>query len=99
MVDFLLTSSYSTAGEEERVLQFFETTLRLIVEWLKCIPELLPDYLEGLEKPTEYYTNKRIALVTAWPEMLFTLARLFGADLRTQGFFRLKFPDREPINF
>ena len=98
-VDFLLVSSYSDAAEEERILKFFESTLKLIVAWLKALPDLVPDYILSIEKPTEFYTNKRVALVYAWPEMFFTLARLFEADLRTSGFFRLLFSDREPIDF
>ena len=99
MIDFLLVSSYSNAEEEDRILKFFESTLQLIVAWLKALPDLIPDYISSIEKPIEYYTNKRVALVYAWPEMFFTLSRLFGSDLRTMGFFRLKFPDRVAIDY
>ena len=93
-----MVEDFSTSEEEENALKFFEKTLELIVKYLQKLPELIQPYLDGREKADLYYTDVNVALAESWPEILFTLARLFGGDLRTSAFFALPITDRQTVD-
>ena len=88
LVDCLLVNNYKSKREAERALRFMMRTIELIVDWMKASRENFPKYYEGKENPDLYLTDDKVAAAMAWPELLFTLKRLFGEDLRTSKFFK-----------
>jgi hypothetical protein len=69
-------------------LQYFLKVLELIFAWLQKFPELIDSYNEGIKKPDLVFTDPKVALAFAWPELLMTLSRLFeSSDKRTRRFF------------
>jgi hypothetical protein len=72
----------------QKSVEFFGTVIEFIVEWMKKAKELLPKYYEALTNSELFKSDNDTALACAWPELLFTLKRLFGIDERTCKFFK-----------
>ncbi|OMJ74578.1 hypothetical protein SteCoe_26477 [Stentor coeruleus] len=83
LVDCLLVYDYKTQSDLKASISFFTKVLDFIVTWLKNFKEHFAYYNEYLTNPESFLTNPQVALSCAWPELLFTLKRLFALDLRT----------------
>ena len=82
-VECLLTYNYTEYEDLETAVQFFTKVLDFIVMWMKECKSNFHLYYDSLSDPDLFLNNCQAAKVCAWPELLFTLKRLFGLDLRT----------------
>lgn len=83
LVDCLLVCEYKQVSDLEAAILFLTSVLDFLVSWLRSANELFACYYECLAFPELFLTNSNAAKVSAWPELLFTLKRLFGLDPRT----------------
>lgn len=83
LVDCLLVNEYKNQPDLEASISFFTKVLEFIVTWLKNFKEHFVYYNEYLNNPDSFLINPQVSLSCAWPELLFTLKRLFALDLRT----------------
>ena len=83
LIDCLLVFDYKQVSDLEAVIQFFMVFLDFLVMWIKNSAQLFPFYYEGVINPDLFLTNYDVAKASAWPELIFTLKRLFGLDPRT----------------
>lgn len=88
LIDCLLVNTFKNKAEMHKSVEFFGTVIEFIVEWMKKAKELLPKYYEALTNSELFKSDNDTALACAWPELLFTLKRLFGLDERTCKFFK-----------
>ena len=91
MVDILLIYFYKK-NEYMRSVQFFCTVIEYIVEWLKKGGELFSIYYDSISNPESFLNDDKVALAASWPELLITLKRIFGLDLRTSKFHNRSYP-------
>jgi ubiquitin carboxyl-terminal hydrolase 9/24 len=80
LVDCLLVNK---AREVELSYRLFTAVIDFTVSWLKRADSLLPVFYASSDL---YLTDSTVALACVWPELIFTLARLFGRDRRTSYF-------------
>jgi hypothetical protein len=83
LVDCLLVYDYKQSLDLEVAIDFFTKVIEYIVIWIKMSKDLFPCYYDSISNPDLFLTNPKAALASAWPELIFTLKRLFGFDLRT----------------
>lgn len=81
LIDCLLVYEYKGINELDQSIVFFTKTLDFITNWLKS-SEIHFQILNS-SKSEGFMTDPQVALAAAWPELLFTLKRLFGLDQRT----------------
>ena len=83
LVDCLLVWEYKQSSDLEASVRFLMNVLNFLVNWMKTLQNSFQFYYETLSNPDLFLTNSSAALVCSFPELLFTLRRLFGLDLRT----------------
>jgi ubiquitin carboxyl-terminal hydrolase 9/24 len=88
LVDCLLVSNIKVKRELELAYRLFTAVIDFAVEWLKKADTLFPHYYAACSNLELYMTNSDAALACIWPELIFTLVRLFGKDERTSTFHR-----------
>ena len=81
LIDCLLVYEFKGINELDQSIAFFTKSLDFITSWLKCSESHFQ--ILNSSKTEGFLTDPQIALAAAWPELLFTLKRLFGLDQRT----------------
>jgi hypothetical protein len=89
LVDRVMVVPYQSKEEETAAAEFLLAVIDLLVEWVKQLPALSEAMRKGIDQPELFYTDTDVALAQCWPEMLFTLTRLFGGDERCNKFFKI----------
>lgn len=79
LVDCLLVNDYKSPEDYNLAMKFLMRTIQFIVDWMKAYKEHFAVIYEGLG----FMDSPKAALAAAWPELLFTLKRIFGQDPRT----------------
>jgi len=69
--------------------------LRLIVVWIKKLPTLQKTFEELEKLPLLFLVDPQAAIVKAYPELMETLAKLFGGCSRALRFFAFNDVDQE----
>lgn len=87
LVDNVMTFGYTTKQDFVRSTKFLTSVIEFTINWLQLITPLLSKLNSAT--PTAFMIDSEIALVSAWPEMNFTLSRLFSDDLRCSAYFRI----------
>ena len=83
LVDCLLVCDYKQTSDLEASIAFLTSVIDFLVDWLRSARELFPWYYDCLGNPDLFLHNPTAARAAAFPELLFTLKRLFGLDPRT----------------
>lgn len=81
LVDCLLVYDYKNPVDLSQSIEFFTKTIDFIVNWLKSSRSHFQ--ILNSSKPDGFLTDPQTALSASWPELLFTLKRLFALDQRT----------------
>jgi ubiquitin C-terminal hydrolase len=86
-VDCVMTYTYAPDKlDYPRAVKFLANVIEFIVKWLQySVPRLRRLSTAG---PTAYLTDGEVAVISAWPEVNFTLSRLFADDTRCSLFFK-----------
>lgn len=83
LVDCLLVTEYMDLENLKDVVSFLQDVLDFIKDWIRDSQMCIKDYYENLNNDDGVFDNWNYAYYAAWPEVIFTLKRLFGLDLRT----------------
>jgi ubiquitin carboxyl-terminal hydrolase 9/24 len=90
LVDCLLVKGSKLKAEIELSYRLFIAVIDFFVSWLNRAAEHFPCYYAACNNLELYMTDNHAALACVWPELMFTLVRLFGKDDRTSLFHRMQ---------
>ena len=86
-VDFLLGHQFTDIEVLTDVDSFIKVVMRLIVVWLVKLTTLQKTFEELEKVPNLFLVDPIAAIVKSYPELMETLAKLFGCCLRSMRFF------------
>jgi len=86
-VDNIMTFNYTLKQDFIRSVKFLVHVIEFLINWLQRLPPLLRKL--NFAPATAFLTDTEIALASAWPELNFTLSRLFGDDARCAAFLKV----------
>lgn len=95
LIDCLLTHTYKNKFEQNLSVSLFILFLDYFVQYLRQAKELFEKYYEGLSNINLFLTDDSVALSMAWPELIFTVSRIFGLDPRTRNIRTLNYWPKE----
>lgn len=90
LVDALLANvaRQPNADDLQLEIEFFETFMRCLIQYLRCLPRYLPEYIEGRAvNPNLYLVMDSMAIVSCYPEFFESLGKVFGSHPRCHIFF------------
>jgi hypothetical protein len=90
LVDALLANvgRMTTPEDLQLELEFFDNFMRCVIQYLKCLPCYLPEYIEARAvNPNLYLVMDSMAIVSCYPELIESLGKMFGSHPRCQIFF------------
>jgi len=91
-VDNLLATAISEENLEE-VLAFLNAVQDFALNWIQTLPTRFSAIYQGLASPEAFLTDKDVAYAFIWPELFYTLERLFGCEQRLQELLSAQIPD------
>ena len=91
-VDNLLATAIP-AEDLEEVLGFLNAVQDFALDWIQTLPQRFAAVYQGLASPEAFLTDKDVAYAFIWPELFFTLNRLFGCDQRLQELLSAQVPE------
>lgn len=91
-VDNLLATDIP-AEDKEEVVAFLNAVQDFALNWIQTLPQRFSAVYQGLASPEAFLTDKDVAYAFIWPELFYTLDRLFGCEQRLQELLSAQMPD------